>query len=338
MRVLVTGATGFVGSWIVRFLSERGHAVRVLVRSSSRFTNLDGLDLERVEGDVTDRESVRRALTGCEGVVHTAGIAHFRPGRLQTLLAVNVEGVRVVLEEALAAGVSRAVATSSVGAIGGTDHPRVADEGTPSNAEETGIDYLISKYRGERVALEVAGRGLPVSVLRPGYVLGPGDIYRSSATTILAMARGKLPAYVEGGTSFCDVRDVAAAHVEALERGGAGQVYIVGGHNLRLSELTAKVSALCGVPAPRRVPYPVAWMAALAVEASGVLTGKAHDFSRQLVAAGALFTFVSSEKAIREIGYRMRPTEESLRDTLRFFLAGGRLRPTTPELKALAEA
>jgi dihydroflavonol-4-reductase len=337
MRVLVTGGTGFVGSWIVRFLLERGHAVRLLTRSSSRFTNLEGLDLERAEGDVTDRESVRRAVAGCDGVVHTAGIAHFRPGQFERLLAVNVEGVRVVLEEALAAGVRRAVATSSIGAIGGVDHPRVADEGTPSNAEETGVDYLISKYRGERAALAVADRGLSLSVLRPGYVLGPGDIYRSSATTILAMARGKLPAFVEGGASFCDVRDVAAAHVEALERGGAGQVYIAAGHNLRLSELGAKVSALSGVPAPRKVPYPVAWTAALAAEIAGRLTGRAPDISRQLVAAGALFTFVSSEKASRELGYRIRPIEDSLRDTLRFFLANGRLRPTTPELRALAE-
>jgi dihydroflavonol-4-reductase len=174
-------------------------------------------------------------------------------------------------------------------------------------------------------------------VLRPGYVLGPGDIYRSSATTILAMARGKLPAFVEGGASFCDVRDVAAAHVEALARGGAGQVYIAAGHNLRLSELGAKVSALSGVPAPRKVPYPVAWTAALAAEIAGRLTGRAPDISRQLVAAGALFTFVSSEKASRELGYRIRPIEDSLRDTLRFFLANGRLRPTTPELRALAE-
>src|SRR5262249_31974999 len=164
------------------------------------------------EGDVLDRDSVSRALAGCEGVVHTAGIAHFRPRHEREMYEVNEGGVKVVLGAALDAGIRRAVLTSSTAAMGGALTPRVHDESTPANAEALGIDYSMSKLRGEQAALELAGRGLPVCALRPVVILGPGDIYQSSATTVLALARRKLPLYVQGGASFCDVRDVARAH------------------------------------------------------------------------------------------------------------------------------
>jgi dihydroflavonol-4-reductase len=172
--------------------------------------------------------------------------------------------------------------------------------------------------------------------VRPAVVLGPGDIYGSSATTFLALARGTIPAYVEGGASFCDVRDVARAHVAALERGRAGETYIAGGENIAVRDLVARVAAVTGVPPPRRMPYIVAYAVAAASELAARALGRRSEISRQLVRASALYTFVSSQKAATELGYRTRPFEESLRDTLRWFIERGRLRPTTPELRALA--
>ncbi len=336
MRVLVTGATGFIGSWVAREIVARGHAVRALVRTTSSFANLEGLELERAEGDVTDRSSVERALRGCQAVVHTAGVAHFRIGDDARLHALNHASVGIVLGAALRAGVKRAVLTSSVAAMGGTLEPVVMDESRESNAEALGVEYFVSKLRGEREALRLAREGLPVSVVRPSVVLGPGDIYHSSATTFLALARRQLPAVVRGGTSFCDVRDVARGHAEALERGRPGEIYILGGNNLDMVEMARRVAGATGVPAPRQVPYRVALAAAALVELASRLRGRRPTLSRQLVRAGRLYTFVSSEKAKRELGYSIRPFQESLGDTLRWFMKVGRLQPSTPELRALA--
>ncbi len=336
MRVLVTGATGFIGSWVVRELMARGHAVRAFVRATSSLANLEGLALERALGDVTDRPSVEGALRGCDAVVHTAGIAHFRSGDEARLYAVNHGAVGVVLGAALRAGVKRAVLTSSVASMGGTLEPVVMDESRETNAEASGVDYFVSKHRGEREALRLAREGLPVSVVRPSVVLGPGDIYDSSATTFLALARRKIPVVVRGGTSFCDVRDVARGHVRALEVGRPGEVYILGGNDLDIPEMTRLVAGVTGVPPPRVAPYGLALAVAALVELGSRLRGRQPKLSRQLVKASRLYTFVSSEKAKRELGYSIRPFEESLADTLRWFMKGGRLEASTPQLQALA--
>jgi dihydroflavonol-4-reductase len=338
MRVLVTGATGFVGSAVVRELLGHGHAVRALLRPTSPDDNLRSLPVERAEGDVLDRASVRRALRGCDGVVHTAGVVHLRPGDRAALLAVNARGVELVLGAALEAGVRRAVHTSSIAVLGGTDRPRLLDEDAPSNAAQLGIDYFVSKLEGERAALDLARRGLPVVVVRPSFVLGPGDVHRSSAGVVLAIARRRYRLYVRGGVSCCDVRDVAAAHVEALVRGRVGETYVLGGHNVEVEAFARAVARLAGVPAPRRVPYAVAYGAAAAAEVMARARGKRPHLTRQLVRSSHLYTFASSAKAARELSYTMRPLETSVADTLRWFLSRGMLSPETPELAALTAA
>lgn len=335
MRVLVTGASGFIGSWVVRELLARGHAVRALLRPTSKAENLAGLPVERATGDVTDRASVTAALDGCEAVVHSAGVVLFRPGEKDRMYAVNAGSVEVVLGAALEKGVSRALLTSSVAVMGGSLEPRIADERSESNAQALGIDYFLSKQRGEQAALALFRRGLPVVVVRPAVILGPGDVYRSSATTFLAIARRQITAFVKGGSSFCDVRDVARGHVEALLRGRPGEVYILGGENLDVAEAGRRTARLAGVPVPRTVPFWLAHAAATASETAARLFGTKVTLPRQLVKAGRLYTFVSSAKAQAELGYASRPFDESLRDTLRWFVGQGRLRPTTPELKAL---
>jgi dihydroflavonol-4-reductase len=338
MRVLVTGASGFIGSAVVRELVLRGHAVRALVRAQSRTENLESLDVERALGDVLDRASVVRALSGCDAVVHTAGVVHFRPDDQERLFAVNARSVEIVLGAALEARVERAVLTSSTAVLGGTARPQVMNEASPSNAEALGIAYFVAKARGERAALDAFRRGLPVVVVRPSFVLGPGDVYRSSAGIVLAIARGQYPVYVSGGVSFCDVRDVAHGHVEALLRGRAGEAYILGGHNMELDELMQMVARLGGLRAPRRIPYALGWVLAAASEALDAARGKVPHLTRQLLASSHLYTYVSSAKAMGELGYTMRPFETSIRDTLRYFLQQGKLAARTEELRAIAAA
>lgn len=335
LRVLVTGATGLLGGAVVRELAARGHAVRAFVRPASDASSLAAAGAELARGDVLDPVSLRAALAGADAVIHAAGIPRLGADPGETL-AVNVTGTANVLEAALAAGVSRAVATSSTSVMGGTPTPSVADEETVRDVERLGIGYFVSKARGEQVALALVPRGLPLVVVRPSFVLGPGDTHRSSASLVVALARRRVPAFVEGGASFCDVRDVAKGHAEALERGRVGEVYVLGGHNLRMSEFVARVAAATGVPPPPRVPRPLAVALAGAQEAWARARGRRPSTSRDLARAAALYTFVSSAKAERELGYSIRPFDEMVRDTLRFALETGRLTPATAELRALA--
>lgn len=315
MRVLLTGASGFIGSWVARELLRRGHEVRVLVRPTSNLRNLAGLAVEHAPGDVLDAPSVARALEGRDAVVHTAGLVHFVPAD-PVQRAVNALSVRVVLEAALRAGVGRAVLTSSTAVMGGSARPQVADEETPSTAASLGIDYFTTKLQGEQEAMAIHARGLPVVILRPSVVLGPGDVYRSSTATVRAVARRRLPFHVEGGQSYTDVRDVAAAHAAALERGRPGEAYVLGGHNLTVGEFVTRVAAAAGVPPPRRLPFGVALLGAMVGEAWARLRGRTPGITAQLVRAGHLYTFVRSDKARRELDYAVRPFEETLRDTL----------------------
>jgi dihydroflavonol-4-reductase len=336
MKVLVTGATGLIGSAVVTELLARGHEARALVRATSDLSNLDATRVELVLGDVLDRPAVERALAGCDAVIHTAGLADVRADR-KRLLAVNAGGVEVVMGAALAARVARAVLTSSTAVLGGGRVPRVMDEETTSSAETLGLGYFISKKRGEETAFEFAARGLPLVVVRPSVVLGPGDIYRSSASIVAALARRRLPVYVQGGASYCDVRDVARGHVTALERGRVGEAYILGGHNLLMDEMVGRVCRMAGVAPPLRVPYAAAAATLRAMGWLRALGGPAPSVHPDLLLASSLYTFVTSAKAQRELGYAIRPFDDTVRDTLRWFLKKRKLRPTTRELEALVE-
>jgi dihydroflavonol-4-reductase len=347
MKVLVTGATGLIGSWVVRELVAAGHSPRVMVRPHSNLANLADLlgeggsgssrsKVDRCAGDVLDAESVRAALAGCDAVIHTAGVARFQPDDKAMMYRVNVEGVEIVLSEARRQNLQRAVLTSSMAALGGSATPRVADESTPSNAEQLGVDYNLSKWRGEQAGLRIGEAGLPLCVLRPVVAVGPGDIYLSSTATFLALARRRMPVYVDGGAAFADVRDLARAHVAALTRGSPGRIYNLGGHDLTIGALVKLVERLTGVPAPRRVPYALALCSATVAELASRALRRRSDLSRQLVKASHVYTWASSQRAQDELDYRVRPLEDSLRDTFRYFLENGRLKPTTPELRALA--
>ncbi len=335
MRVLVTGGTGFIGGAVVRELVRRGHAVRVLARPSSVTEAAQAAGAEVLRGELSDGATVRAALAGCEALVHCVGRVGLRPGLEQDLRAANVDAVEWVLGEAHRAGIPRAVFTSSIAVLGGSRSPAVLDERTAGNAESLGIPYFVSKLEGERRALALAARGLPLVVLRPSYVIGPGDVHGSSAATIVALARRRIPGYVEGGVSVCDVRDVARGHAEALERGRPGEIYTLGGHNLTTSEMITRVCALAGVPVPRKMPYSAAMAIAAAEEITAGLQKRRPSITRDLIKAAALYTFASSDKARGELGYSIRPFDEMVIDTLRWAMERGELTADTDALRSL---
>lgn len=312
---LVTGATGLVGSHVTRLLVERGDRVRVTVRTGSRLEQLEGLDVEQVRADVLDRGSVRRALRGVTRVFHVAGLTSLRGGA-DTLFRVNVDGTRIVLEEALRAGVERAVLTSSVAAIGPAARGATADESQVFRAGRFGLPYVNSKHEAENEALRIAAHGLPLVIVNPAHVMGKGDVYRSSTELVRRFLRRQIPAYVDGALNVVDAEDVARGHLLADEAGTVGERYILGNRNFTLDRLFADLGRLSGV-APPAVKLPVEAAIRLA-QAAEALPGRPVATVGE-VRAASLWWAYRSTKAKRELGWKPSHHEDTLVDTIEWY-------------------
>jgi dihydroflavonol-4-reductase len=322
---LVTGATGFIGSHVTRLLSERGDEVRALVRPDSRPDAIEGLATETVQGDVLDRRSVRRAMRDVDRVFHLAGTTNLGVPR-ERAFALNVEGTRIVLEEALRAEVSRAVYTSSVAAVGPARAGESANEANVWDAGRYAIPYVDSKHEAEAVALRLVGRGLPLVIINPAHVLGPGDPGRSSTALVRRFMRRQIPAYVDGTLNIVGVEDVARGHLLADERGQVGERYILGNRNFTFDRLFADLGRLSRVEPPAiKLPLQLA----LALAAAGErLPGPALPSAVEVRAASLNWAFVST-KARRQLGWRTSPHEDALEETVEWYRRrdGGRLAP-----------
>ena len=334
MRVAVTGATGFVGAHVARLLAERGAEVRVTHRDPARLTRLADVQVTPVEADVLDRAALRRAFRGARVVFHTAGIVATRPA--ETVWKVNALAPRLAVEAAAPEGAERVVVTSSVGGVGPATHGRAGNESDVYRGGGLGLTYVDSKHEGESEALAAGARcGIEVVVVNPAYVLGvPVDRSQPGETSTRIVGnylRGRLPAIVDGATNIVHVDDVALGHLLAAELGEPGERYILGGQNVSWIDLLEKVAALADVRHPVLViPRDVAEAIAAAGSVSGGLIISPEAFA--LMAQDWRY---SSEKAKRELGYRPRSLEATLRETVEWYveliragaLRGGRPSP-----------
>lgn len=327
MKVLVTGATGFVGAAVARALVGAGWQVRVLVRGGSDRSNLQALSLEVVTGDLADSNSLEHALEGCAGLFHVA--ADYRLGARdhKPLYLTNVEGTRNILTAARKVGVQRAVYTSSVATIGIPSDGTPGEERTPVSLTNMIGHYKRSKYLGEEVARDAARMGMPVVIVNPSTPVGPGDIKPTpTGQLVLDAASGRMPAYVDTGLNIVHVDDVAAGHLLAFERGRAGERYILGGEDMTLETILAQIAQLVGRRPPRiRLPYaavlPVAYMA----EAFAKISGRSGRVTLEGVRMSRKRMFFSSDKAVNELGYRWRPSLKAFEDAVHWFRARGLL-------------
>ena len=329
-KVLVTGATGFVGANVARLLLERGEDVRVLARAGSPRANIEGLPVEIVEGDLRDPEAVRRAVRGCGRVFHVAADYRFWARDPRELYRSNVDGTRNVMEACLAEGVGRVVHTSTVGTIGLSALPAPCDETTPLAPGQLTSHYKRSKLEAERVALSYAGRGLDVVAVNPSAPVGPWDVKPTPTGRILVdFARGRLPAYVDTGLNVVHVRDVAAGHLLAAERGRTGERYILGHRDMTLAEILAELADILGRPAPRvRLPYAVAWLAGAASTAVATLvTRRPPAIPLESVRMARHRMFFDAGKAVRELGLPQTPVREAFEDAIEWFRDRGYLGP-----------
>ncbi len=314
--VLVTGATGFIGSHVARLVVERGDEVRLGVQAGSRDTAIQDLDCRRVKLEVRDRRSVRRALKGVDRVFHCAGVTSVRPADAELVFDVNVGGTRIVMEECLRAGVERVVYTSSAAAVGPAADGKAATETQAFATDRLGIPYVSSVHEAEVEALRLAADGLPLVCVNPGMCLGAGDHLLSSTRLVRSFLLGRIPVYVDGAVGIVDVRDVAAGHLLADEHGKVGERYLLSGRNFTFERLFADLGRLSGVPTPVRIPP----RAAHAVAAVAGLRGGLWPLTPSEVrAAGHSWTYRSA-KAQRALGWRARPHEETLEATVAWHL------------------
>jgi len=327
MPTLVTGATGFLGSHIVRKLAERGEKVRILLRRSSKTVNIDDIDVEKVYGDVTDMESVRKAMEGCDTLYHAAGIVSFKQADYKKMEAVNVGGTNNVFTAAMEAGVKKAVYTSSVAAIGLKPGRELANEETPFDPKSTDIQYILSKYHAEREALRFAEKGLPLVLVNPSIVIGAGDVYVSTTGIILWYCKRRLPGYTDGGINLVDAEDVAEGHLLAAEKGRIGEKYILSNRNIMIKELFEVLEKVTGIPRPKmKIPYPLAYAGAyIAEKILGISAPNYVAMDIDSIKGSKHFWYFDNSKAVKELGFSPAPLEVTIERTVKWFKEHGYL-------------
>lgn len=322
---LITGGTGFVGSHIARQLIEQGHTPRILRREQSSLRLIEGLAVEHALGDVTDPESLVRAMEGCEWVFHVAAVADYWRANKAKMYYVNVDGARMVFEAARVAGVGRVIFTSSGAAIGMRADGTPADEHDLFNLNPARLPYGHSKFLAEAEAHRAIQKGQDITILNPAIIMGPGDMNQISSSMLIELKKGSVPGIPAGGQTYVDVRDVAAAHVAAATKGRTGERYILGAYDLAMRDMIPLMAQIVGVKAPQlHVP-------AFSAEPLGLLVDVLRAVRIPIPADGnqirlsARNIYFDCRKAWRELGEPRIGLRQMLEDTYHWYRENGYL-------------
>jgi dihydroflavonol-4-reductase len=325
ITALVTGGTGFVGSHIARALAEKGYQVRILRRTTSRLDAVADIACEHVIGDINDYESLRAAMQGVDWVFHVAAVADYWRSDPARIYQVNVDGTREVLRAAKAQGVKRVIFTSSAAAIGDADGLHPMDESVRFNWDQHLTPYGHSKFLAEAEVYRAIQGGLDCVILNPTVIIGPGDLNQISSSVVLEMARGHVPPTLPpGGTTVIDVRDVAAAHVAAAERGRTGERYLLGAVDVTHKAWTRLTAQAVGRPMRDLIVLPD-WVLYLLAEVIDPLRrlGIPIPMEGNQLKLSTRMMFFDCQKSWRELGEPRIPIQQSLRDTYEWYQAHG---------------
>ena len=324
-RALVTGGCGFVGSQIVRKLLDRGLSVRILALPGEATTNIEGLDVELIRGDVLERSTCEDAVKDVDTVFHTAAIYRTWMPDPTLMYDVNIRGTYNVLEASRREGVARVIYTASIASLGNARPKDLSDEQSAYDLWDVDFAYSRAKYLSREAAEDFSRWGMDVRVVCPAVVLGPGDIGPTPSGKLIINALGASPPfYVGGGTSYVDVRDAAECHVLAAEHGKAGERYLASAGGMLTRDFLRMV---CRVGERKRrlyqIPDKLARVYVARLEQKARSTGEEPMISSTALAYNFKFGNFSGEKAKRELGLTYRPMEETLRDAIEYFRGRG---------------
>ncbi|MGB7768593.1 MAG: hopanoid-associated sugar epimerase [Verrucomicrobiia bacterium] len=331
MKCFVTGASGFIGSNLIRELLARGHRVKALLRAGSDERALAGLGFERVTGSVSDRELLKHEIAGCDWCFHAAASYHLWLRDYQPMYETNVEGTRNVIGIASQVGCKRIVYTSTVGCIGLPQTVKganvLADEFATVPEAQLTSHYKRSKWQAEEVAAKFARKGLPVVIVNPSAPIGPHDTKPTPTGRIIVdFLNRELPAYVDTGLNWVHVRDVAVGHILAAEKGSFGERYILGNAqgNWTMQETLAALEEITGIPSPKtRIPYWAALVLAHVNEKIASVTGTPPRAPLAGVRMAKDKMWFNPAKAIRELGLPQTPPKQAFADAVGWFRANG---------------
>lgn len=327
MKVIVTGADGLLGGNLVRVLLESGHRVRVFLQEGRKSPTLEGLDIERFQGDILDPESLARAFDGTAAVIHAAASTSIWPPRSAIVRRVNIEGTVNAIAAAEKAQLDRFVYIGTANSFTPGTKSAPGKEDTPYDGARWGLDYMDSKYEARLRVLEaIRGRKLPALTVNPTFMIGPYDSTPSSGTMLIRLNQGKVFGYTTGGRCWTHVRDVAVAAANALTKGRIGESYIAGNSNLDYGEFFSLAADVIGVPPPRmRVPKPLALIVGAAQSAGAALTGKPPllGYSAARIAFGEFY--YDPSKARAELDMPATPLEAAVRECFDWLRGNGYL-------------
>lgn len=325
-KALVTGGAGFLGSAIVKQLVEQGVAVRVLALPAESLENLEGVAYELQKGNIMNIADVTQAVEGCDTVFHVAAIYKDYMKNPMPMYDVSQRGTFNVLEAARRAGVEKVVYTASIVALGRPPLGRLANEETPYEAWDVNFHYSRSKHIGLLTAKSFAEWGLDVRIVCPGVIFGPGDVVPTpSGKLIINLVKGKnAPVYVDGGSSYVDVRDAARVHLLAAEKGKRGEVYIATAHNLDNKQLGESIARVLGLQVKlRKIPNAAAKAFVTLWSLQRIRSGQEPEMTPAFYNFSVQPSFFDNAKSKRDLGATYRPIEETIRDALAYFRERG---------------
>ena len=317
---VVTGATGCIGNVLVRELLKRGKKVRAFVRSTSNLSSLKGLEVEKVSGNILDKDSLVKAFRGADNVYHLAAIISIMPGDRRSIRRSNLEGTQNVISACLKCGVKRLIYASSIHALKEPPPGTIIDENMPFDLNCRRGEYDRSKARASLEVIKASANGLDSIVVCPTGVLGPYDFRGSLITqTFIDFVRGKMKITVDGAYDFVDVRDVAKGLILAAEKGRSGQYYILSGERITMDEMMIMFSEVSGVQMPKyKVPVWLAMAFGTITPLYYKLANKTPRFTFYSISTLQSNSYISHKKASCELGYNPRPIKESIRDTFKW--------------------
>lgn len=327
MKVLVTGATGFLGSWLVRRLLDEGCAVRITKRPSSQLEELEGLPLEIVSGDVTDRASIVAAARNVDSIFHLAGLIAYARSQRRAMEKINVDGTANVIAAAQENSVRKLVHLSSVVAVGASFDGTPLNEESPFNVEHLHLGYFDTKYEAEKLVIDaVKARRLDAVILNPSTIYGPGDAKKGSRSVQIKVAQGRFPFYPPGGVNVVSVEDVVDCIIAAWKKGRTGERYIVAGENLYIKDVFAMIAKEAGVEPPR-IHLPK--HALLAIGKFGDLmekVGQKGPLTSENAWVSTLYHWFDSSKAQRELGLKSKPAHYAIAQSVGWMKQNGILK------------